>query len=229
METTNSGKRYHRRGAETRTLILQVAERLFAERGLDGVSLRDVTREANVDLGLVNYHFKSKNGLFETIIAQRNEEIWTDRSAMLEALPEVPPLASVVEAFLRPLLNRLRSGDPGWRYYAALASQVHNQQRYSEFRHHMLEPTAKIIVNTLSRIYPDADERLLYWAYIMMVGGLAQVMSGSDRLYLLSGGTCDINDSEMAFAELHHFCVGGIHSLITAGLPSTIAGETDQP
>ena len=48
---------------DTKERILDVAERLFAERGFDGVSMRDLTREAEVNLAAVNYHFGGKDAL----------------------------------------------------------------------------------------------------------------------------------------------------------------------
>lgn len=64
-------RRLHRRGAATRDIIMRAAERLFAARGLDGVSIRDITREADVDIALLNYHFGTKEGLFEAVIGPR--------------------------------------------------------------------------------------------------------------------------------------------------------------
>ena len=43
--------------------ILDVAERLFADFGFPVTSLRDITREAGVNLAAVNYHFGSKEAL----------------------------------------------------------------------------------------------------------------------------------------------------------------------
>jgi len=59
------------RGSEdrsTRQRILVVAERLFAERGIGFVSVRDITTEARANTAAINYHFGSKDGLLEAII-----------------------------------------------------------------------------------------------------------------------------------------------------------------
>jgi len=52
---------------DTRTKILSVANLLFAQKGFDGVSIRDIAQEANVNVASINYHFKNKVGLFHSI------------------------------------------------------------------------------------------------------------------------------------------------------------------
>ena len=61
-----------RNGENTRTAILDAAENLFAAASFDIVSMRDVAAKAKVPLGLINYHFQSKEKLFEAIIARRS-------------------------------------------------------------------------------------------------------------------------------------------------------------
>src|SRR5437588_736604 len=52
---------------DTRSRILDGAEELFGERGLDRVSIRDITRKAKVNLAAINYHFGSKEDLIAEI------------------------------------------------------------------------------------------------------------------------------------------------------------------
>ena len=49
---------------DTKLKILDVAEELFGERGLNRVSIRDITDQAKVNLAAINYHFGSKDRLF---------------------------------------------------------------------------------------------------------------------------------------------------------------------
>ena len=52
----------------TKDRILDAAERLFAHKGIEATSLRNITAEAGVNLAAVNYHFQSKEALqIETI------------------------------------------------------------------------------------------------------------------------------------------------------------------
>lgn len=51
--------------------ILQVAERLFAEDGFDGTSIRQIAKEAKVNIAMISYYFGSKEKLLETLIIHR--------------------------------------------------------------------------------------------------------------------------------------------------------------
>lgn len=68
----------------TKDKILDAAEELFAERGYYGVSIRDITRHAGVELALANYHFGPKEDLFRHVIARRAEENSSRQMASLE-------------------------------------------------------------------------------------------------------------------------------------------------
>ena len=57
------------RGEETRTALLRAGRRLFASRGFDGASVREITREAEANLGAVTYHFGSKRALYQEVLA----------------------------------------------------------------------------------------------------------------------------------------------------------------
>lgn len=53
---------------ETKDKIIAAATDLFAERGLAGATVRAICRAAGVNVALVNYHFKSKEGLYKACI-----------------------------------------------------------------------------------------------------------------------------------------------------------------
>ena len=67
----------------TRDRILQTAERLFAEKGIDSVSLREITAAAGVNIAAVHYHFGSKKMVLEELFAQRSEPIAKRRLELL--------------------------------------------------------------------------------------------------------------------------------------------------
>lgn len=65
MTKSESKKRSktNRNGQRGRQRLIDTSMLLFAERGFDGVTVRDIAREADVSIGLINHHFDSKEGL----------------------------------------------------------------------------------------------------------------------------------------------------------------------
>ena len=57
--------------AATRDRILATAERLFAEYGYDGVSMRQIGAEADAQIALIAYHFGTKEKLYRAVFEHR--------------------------------------------------------------------------------------------------------------------------------------------------------------
>lgn len=51
--------------------ILQAAEKLFAEHGFDGTSVRDIAKVANINIAMISYYFGSKEKLLDALIVYR--------------------------------------------------------------------------------------------------------------------------------------------------------------
>ncbi|MCA0969800.1 forespore capture DNA-binding protein RefZ [Halobacillus litoralis] len=52
---------------QTSNKVLEVACRLFYSKGFNGTSVRDIAHAADVNVSLIHYYFKSKQGLFESL------------------------------------------------------------------------------------------------------------------------------------------------------------------
>ncbi|MGB7445287.1 MAG: TetR/AcrR family transcriptional regulator, partial [Coleofasciculaceae cyanobacterium] len=95
---------------DTKEQILNVAERLFAEQGFSGTSLRSVVREAQVNLAAVHYHFGSKEELFRAVVARIAKLVVRAQLELLakcEAQSEPPSVEVILEAFLTPPLQTI--------------------------------------------------------------------------------------------------------------------------
>lgn len=60
---------------EKQICILQVAEKLFAEKGFDGTTVRDISKAANINIAMVSYYFGSKDKMLEALIQFRTEDL----------------------------------------------------------------------------------------------------------------------------------------------------------
>jgi len=101
----------HSRGVATRDALVETAERLFAERGIEAVSLRDVSKSAGQrNHNAIQYHFGDRAGLVAAVYDHRMRHVNERRHAMLDAAADsglsgdvttiaaavVVPLAAVV-------------------------------------------------------------------------------------------------------------------------------------
>lgn len=97
--------------AETRRRVLDAAEKLFALRGIEAVSIRDITRAAHVNLAAINYHFRTKSGLAAEVFKRCIDPLNARRLALLDAVEaganrKPPRLEAVLEAMIRPAVER---------------------------------------------------------------------------------------------------------------------------
>ena len=98
--------------------ILDAAEELFADRGYYGVSIRQITSKAGVELALVNYHFGKKENLFHEVINRRAAEhcdgFWKALKAV-KAEADGKPLRveAVIRAFCAPIFDAFKEALPG--------------------------------------------------------------------------------------------------------------------
>src|ERR1700675_3517531 len=99
--------------ADTKTRILDAAELLFMEHGFEATSLRSLTSAAGVNLAAVNYHFGSKEELFEAVLTRRLDPMNQERIELLtrverEASGRALSCEKILFAMLIPALRLAR-------------------------------------------------------------------------------------------------------------------------
>lgn len=104
------------RGSATRNKIIQVALHLFAERGIDGVSLNDINKAAGQrNKNATHYHFGSKQGLLQAIFDRHEPALAERRDALLDQFEAEGPLSlrKVLRAIIQPMVEKLDDPDGG--------------------------------------------------------------------------------------------------------------------
>ncbi|HMK85197.1 MAG TPA: TetR family transcriptional regulator [Steroidobacteraceae bacterium] len=202
--------------------ILDAAERLFARHGFYGVSIRDITRAADVDVALVNYHFGSKRELFAAVFQRRAELLNPERLAMLEdvrraALPGSPTLEQIVNAFTYPLLERSARGGQGWKSYFAIVAMVNNSPEWGPvLMTQHFDPLVEKFIAVLREALPGCAAREIYWGYQFLTGALTLTFAETGRIDRLSGGLCKSADLDSVHERLAPFVAAGFRALCGA-------------
>lgn len=209
----------------TKDKILDAAEELFAERGYYGVSIREITRKAGVELALANYHFGPKEELFRHVIARRAAAHRVDMVKYLDrALAESAgrPLTpeTVIHAFCAPLFERMLSGGPGWNHYIHLLSHLANSPQQYDFIRPMNEqydPVVDRFVEALKEALPSCPPHNIYYAFSFLQGAVLYALSDTGGIDRLSRGLCRSSDFKAILERMVPMFAAGFYSL--AGRP----------
>ena len=194
----------------TKDRILDAAEALFADAGYDGVSLRQITRAAGVELALANYHFGPKSDLFLAVVQRRAAELNVERMALLAALPDPPTIEGLIDAFARPFMDRSLRGGAGWKSYARLIAQIANSQRWTQaVMHTQFDPVAEAFIAGARRALPGVDVRNLYWGFHFMVGAMTMTFAETGRIDVLSRGRCKSGALDKIYERMIPFLAAG--------------------
>jgi AcrR family transcriptional regulator len=199
----------------TRQRIQIAAEPLFAALGYDGVSLRAIAAKAEVQLGLIPYHFGSKEGLYRAIWQR-----WMSQIPVSLLLSEVAPapdapldaqIRSVVQAFFNGPRTILRQ--PGGKHFVAImVSEVHSplageRGLVAEF----IRPNSSMIHDSMRALLPDLAPDIFAAGMAMMVSALRIVIEhdhGQDAMAA---------SFEALFDSLTDYLVGGWMTFVCSG------------
>ncbi len=175
---------------ETKARILDAAEKLVAEHGVD-VSLRAITTEAGVNLAAVNYHFQSKEALFETLVARRFEPINTGRLQKLDALEAANPkgklsLEDVLDAFLSPILDAAELNPGCYQPLLGRLFSLPDEQTQRLFAQN-IKPIIDRFHPAFARAVPGLKQPELTWRVIFSVGAVIHVL-GTHKVIAMKVG-----------------------------------------
>ncbi|WP_051786002.1 TetR/AcrR family transcriptional regulator [Endozoicomonas numazuensis] len=125
LKTTQSSK-------GTREIILDTAERLMAERGIDSVSLNEIVRESKQkNASALQYHFGNKEGLVQAIYDKHKPGIEQRREELFDQLNDNPDLSDIIEVLATPMIEEIDNPDGGMNYLLFI----------SRIRYHQVNPT----------------------------------------------------------------------------------------
>jgi AcrR family transcriptional regulator len=111
---------------DTRSALLTAAERLFADGGIDGPSLREITRAAGQrNTSALQYHFGDRDGLLRAVLEHHLRSVDTNRSALLDQLDLTGggDERGLAAALVLPLVSKL-DDDGGGPEYLQVAGEV---------------------------------------------------------------------------------------------------------
>ena len=151
MPTTQAIKK------DTKEAIMDAAEIVMAEHGVDGASIRAIVSKAGANTAAIHYHFNSRDGLITAMLGRRGRSTSERRLELIREFDQTgaaPTSMDVVRFLVDPMIELLEEqGDAGRRYLRFLA-------RLQSDRKGKLSGTA-IQVQHERKYYPEIRERML--------------------------------------------------------------------
>ncbi|AND68544.1 TetR family transcriptional regulator [Dyella thiooxydans] len=195
----------------TKERILTAAEALFAQRGFDGASLRQLTSAAGVNLAAVNYHFGSKEKLVEQVFKRRLDALNQHRLAELAKVAGKPTtrLEDVLAAYIRPALELSHEGNGSLFMRVLARAFAEHDDTLRQFLSENYGHVMKQFTAEFARLLPHLDRAELYWRIDLVTGALTHAMSGFGMIQR-KDDVSEQQHREQTAAHLIRFAAAGL-------------------
>ncbi len=195
--------------------LLDAAEKLFGERGIDASSLREITGEAGANIAAVNYHFGSKEGLLEAAFARRMEPLNAERIALIDAAEAAggdagPDLRAVMYAFLKPTVYLWTAHPEYMRFIGRLHGDPDECRWETFFQGARFPELIGRIRKALRRALPDQSSGDLWWGMVFTVGAMIHTWAMGEKMAEFSQGEARFESKEAMVEKLVSFCTAGM-------------------
>lgn len=202
---TSAARRRNASGESTRTMLMEVAERLFATRGIQAVTLREIQEAAEqANTSVIRYHFGSRDNLIRALIAYRQNKLGPVRRELLAQIRrdgrEADPRA-IVWLVVRPMADSVRAGEMYVPFLARLSedprarSELWPENVVDDWTQDRLEE----LIEATMRDFPAAIRRgRVFQLYL----GVINVLAESAR-----------SKRELSDVQLHNFVDGWVGML----------------
>ena len=206
-------------GDLTKERILLAAQRLFARKGFEGVSMRDVGTAAEVPFALITYHFQTKLNLYKSIFRRHSGLLYTSRMEALEAIQltgeALADITSITKAIVEPLMT-LRGVKGGREITRLLGRELHDPVEINGgIVEEYFDPIAKLAIEMLQRTAPQASHGQACWAFYFAIGAMSINHVDAGRLERISSGDCRSSNTVELVAQLTKFMAAGLFGALT--------------
>ncbi len=193
---------------DTKTRILDAAEKLFGMNGFEATSLREITAEASVNLAAINYHFQTKDSLIDAIVARRIEPVNRRRLELLDAAGPQATLEQILTAFMAPVMQVKAVA-----MVPLIGRILSNPDLFVDrvFRKH-LAPVSQRFVEALSRVLPELPASEVLWRLHFSVAVMTHTMLWGRVYPKITNGICDITDRDALVDRAVRFVAAGFRA-----------------
>jgi AcrR family transcriptional regulator len=202
---------------DVRNRLLDVAEKLFSERGFADTSIRDITTEANCNVAAVNYHFGSKEKLYtevwrHNLLSLRNKQLASIEKVMSDnqdTLRLEDLLKSFAETFIGSLVDETRSN----RLLKLMMREMLDRHLPPDmFADEVIKPTLGAMQKALLKTCPGLQESQTALIVFSIVGQLIHAVRVRTMFGQSDGGNLPIFDLAEMVNHIINFSAAGIRA-----------------
>lgn len=208
---------------ETRQRIVGAAIQLFAERGFEATSIRDITAAAQCNVASVNYHFGGKDNLYVEAARSLLSGIQDQRMAFLAARlesPEADDLEGFLASFAQAFVNPLVSGPHSRVFMSWFAREMIDPRLPAEvFFGEFIQPFMGLALTGLERFLPDATPAERLMCLMSVVGQLIHIVKGFHLIARTERELPLIPNVEDQITHVVRFSAGGIRAIAASTRP----------
>ncbi len=209
---------------DTKSRILDAAEELFMEHGFEATSLRLITTAAGVNLAAVNYHFGSKEELFQAVLTRRLDPMNQERLRLLGQYEAAGtdghgkgPLTceQIISAMFIPALKLARDHEQGGKNFLRLLGRAYADPA-PFIREFLSNQYAEMIARfraAFGRALPHLPREEVSWRLHFVMGALSYTLAGTDALKMIAQfHPEEINNDELLLKRLAPFLAAGLRA-----------------
>lgn len=199
-----------KRALATKTRVFNAAETVFADKGFDGATIRDIATQAGEPVGTIHHHGGGKVELFQRTLARRSDILSRARLDALAQLKADNALTheALLSAFMRPFFT-LSQDDPNWQSYARLVAIVSTDARWRDISAVCFDPTAEVFLNELHALSPKSPRHHIAEGFVFSVSAMLALLTSQSRIKALGAGASNASEQ---IDHLITFCAAGLRA-----------------
>ena len=199
--------------AATKDRLINAAAVLFAERGFENVTVREICSASQANVAAVNYHFGDKAGLYRSIVLHAIEVMLETNEQLQKAGAGLSPEDQIRE-FVKVFVRRLTSDGPNsWIHKLMAREMEHPTEALDLVMNQVVRPRLEYLSSVAGAIMglPPDDPRVRRSVASLQGQCLMAVRKVPSPLAKVWGGVAQ--DLDGLIAHIAEFSIGGMHAI----------------
>lgn len=146
----------------TRDKILSVAHKLFAEKGINGVGVREIAKHADVNVAAINYHFGNKEKLYSETIKESMAKTMKDIGTIYNDLGDSASTEELTEGIYNYFVENKDDLMTGFKLFLTSGDE-YSPDLFEHDEGEIGPPGGVFLYQTLKREAPNATDKDIIW------------------------------------------------------------------